>query len=43
MRRAGIVRDATYLVRPDGYIALAESSASTGPALAAYLASRHLR
>ena len=36
MRPAGIVRDATYLVRPDGYVALAGSPGS-GATLAAYL------
>lgn len=36
MRRAGILRDAAYLVRPDGYVALAGSPA-TGGELAAFL------
>jgi 2-polyprenyl-6-methoxyphenol hydroxylase-like FAD-dependent oxidoreductase len=41
MRPAGIVRDALYLVRPDGYVALAGSPGS-GAALAAYLDARQL-
>jgi hypothetical protein len=27
MRRAGLQKDALYLVRPDGYVALADASA----------------
>ncbi len=42
MGRVGIVRNAMYLVRPDGYIALA-AVAADGAALAAYLDSRRLR
>ena len=41
MRRVGIVRDAMYLVRPDGYVALAGAPGS-GVALAAYLDTRQL-
>jgi 2-polyprenyl-6-methoxyphenol hydroxylase-like FAD-dependent oxidoreductase len=41
MRTAGIVRDAVYLVRPDGYIALAGTPES-GAALAEYLDARQL-
>jgi hypothetical protein len=41
MRRTGIIRDAMYLIRPDGYIALAGSPGSGG-ALAAYLDARQL-
>jgi 2-polyprenyl-6-methoxyphenol hydroxylase-like FAD-dependent oxidoreductase len=41
MRRTGIVRDAMYLVRPDGYIALA-GSPGRGDALTAYLDARQL-
>jgi 2-polyprenyl-6-methoxyphenol hydroxylase-like FAD-dependent oxidoreductase len=41
MHRAGIVRDAMYLVRPDGYVGLAASPASAA-ALAAYLDARQL-
>jgi hypothetical protein len=29
MRNAGLMRDAVYLVRPDGYVALADAAAST--------------
>jgi 2-polyprenyl-6-methoxyphenol hydroxylase-like FAD-dependent oxidoreductase len=36
MRRTGFKRDAAYLVRPDGYVALAEPNASTA-AIAAYM------
>ena len=36
MRRAGLRRDAVHLVRPDGYIALADAT-GTGKALTAYL------
>ncbi|HEX4153593.1 MAG TPA: FAD-dependent monooxygenase [Steroidobacteraceae bacterium] len=41
MRRARIVRDALYLVRPDGYVALAQAPASAD-ALAEYLDTRNL-
>lgn len=41
MRRAGIVRDAMYLVRPDGYVGLAAAPAGI-EALAAYWAARTL-
>ena len=41
MRPAGIVRDALYLVRPDGYVALAGSPGS-GATLSAYLDARNL-
>lgn len=37
--RAGLARDATYLLRPDGYVALADPAASVA-ALADYFASR---
>jgi aryl-alcohol dehydrogenase-like predicted oxidoreductase/2-polyprenyl-6-methoxyphenol hydroxylase-like FAD-dependent oxidoreductase len=40
--RAGLARDALYLVRPDGYIALADASASVAQ-LERYLGSRGLR
>ena len=33
---AGLHRDAAYLVRPDGYVALATAGAGSGPALSAY-------
>jgi hypothetical protein len=36
MRKAGVKRDALYLVRPDGYVALAEPRADA-ERLAAYL------
>jgi 2-polyprenyl-6-methoxyphenol hydroxylase-like FAD-dependent oxidoreductase len=42
MRRTGLRRDAVYLVRPDGYIALADSAGSA-KALTAYLDVRKLR
>jgi hypothetical protein len=42
MGRAGLRRDAVYLVRPDGYIALADSAGSA-KALAAYLDVRKLK
>ena len=38
MRRAGLERDALYLVRPDGYVALA--SVGGGEALRGYFARR---
>jgi 2-polyprenyl-6-methoxyphenol hydroxylase-like FAD-dependent oxidoreductase len=41
MLRAGIVREAMYLVRPDGYVALA-GSPGTRDMLAAYLDAHHL-
>jgi 2-polyprenyl-6-methoxyphenol hydroxylase-like FAD-dependent oxidoreductase len=40
-RRAGLARDAMYLVRPDGYVALADRDGS-GAGLAAYLDARGL-
>jgi len=42
MRRIGLRRDAVYLVRPDGYIALADSAGSA-KALTAYLDVRELK
>jgi hypothetical protein len=41
MGRAGLRRNAVYLVRPDGYVALADTDRS-GAAIAAYLAARTL-
>jgi hypothetical protein len=41
MGRAGLRRNAAYLVRPDGYVALADAEGS-GAAIAAYLAARKL-
>lgn len=38
-RRAGLARDALYLIRPDGYVALADAEADPGT-LRAYLAER---
>jgi hypothetical protein len=35
-RRAGLKRDAVYLVRPDGYVGLADADADAGK-LASYL------
>jgi 2-polyprenyl-6-methoxyphenol hydroxylase-like FAD-dependent oxidoreductase len=42
LRTSGLKRDAVYLVRPDGYVALAEPRAEAG-ALAAYLDARGLK
>jgi 2-polyprenyl-6-methoxyphenol hydroxylase-like FAD-dependent oxidoreductase len=42
MRRAGFKRDAVYLVRPDGYVAYADASASTA-AIAGYLNERKIK
>jgi hypothetical protein len=42
MRRTGLRRDAVYLVRPDGYIALADAAGSA-KVLATYLDVRKLR
>lgn len=42
MRRTGLRRDAVYLVRPDGYIALADSAGSV-KALTTYLEGRKLK
>jgi 2-polyprenyl-6-methoxyphenol hydroxylase-like FAD-dependent oxidoreductase len=42
MQRVGLVRDALYLVRPDGYVALADRSA-TAVRLRSYLDARNLR
>lgn len=41
MRSAGLKRNAVYLVRPDGYVGLADAGASTA-AIAKYLSERHL-
>ena len=41
MRRAGLRRNAAYLVRPDGYVALADSEGSS-TAIASYLDARKL-
>jgi hypothetical protein len=40
-RRTGLRRNAVYLVRPDGYVALADREGSAG-AVASYLDSRKL-
>ena len=42
MQRAGLRRDALYLLRPDGYVALA-SPEQSAPALTAYLRERAIR
>jgi 2-polyprenyl-6-methoxyphenol hydroxylase-like FAD-dependent oxidoreductase len=42
MERAGLARDASYLVRPDGYVALADRTARAG-ILQGYLDARRLR
>lgn len=41
MSRAGFARNAVYLVRPDGYVALAQPEGS-GPAVASYLDARKI-
>ena len=42
MRQAGLARNAAYLVRPDGYVALADPAASA-ITLQTYLDARGLR
>ena len=42
MGRAGLHRNGVYLVRPDGYVALAEADPSTSP-LASYLDAHGIR
>jgi hypothetical protein len=42
MRRAGLRRDALYLIRPDGYIGLADSAGSA-TAIGTYLSEKSLR
>jgi hypothetical protein len=42
MRRTGLWRNAAYLVRPDGYVGLADSVASTA-AVTSYLDARGIR
>jgi 2-polyprenyl-6-methoxyphenol hydroxylase-like FAD-dependent oxidoreductase len=42
VKRAGLQRDAAYLVRPDGYVALANAEASAA-AIAAYLNKRKIK
>ena len=41
MGRAGLLRDALYLVRPDGYVALADPAGSAW-AVSSYLDARKL-
>jgi hypothetical protein len=41
MKRAGLRRNAAYLVRPDGYVALADAAGSAA-AVASYLDARQL-
>jgi hypothetical protein len=41
MNRAGLKRNAAYLVRPDGYVALADPAGSA-TAVASYLDARNL-
>jgi hypothetical protein len=41
MSRTGLRRDAVYLVRPDGYVALADSEGSA-KAITSYLTARNL-
>ncbi len=40
--RAGVERDASYLVRPDGYVALALGSTEPGDVLTRFVEGRHL-
>jgi 2-polyprenyl-6-methoxyphenol hydroxylase-like FAD-dependent oxidoreductase len=42
MRKAGLKRDAVYLVRPDGYVAFADASASAA-GIAGYLSERKIK
>jgi hypothetical protein len=42
MSRAGLQRNAVYLVRPDGYVASADAE-GTGAAIPSYLDARRLR
>jgi hypothetical protein len=42
MKEAGLLRDAVYLIRPDGYLGLADAKGSA-PAIDAYLSERNLR
>ena len=42
MRRTGLWRNAAYLVRPDGYVGLADAVASTA-AITTYLDARGIR
>jgi hypothetical protein len=41
-QKAGLARNALYLMRPDGYVALA-SPVATSEALARYLTARRIR
>ena len=41
MRRTGVKRNAAYLIRPDGYIGVADSGGSAA-AIAAYLSEKNL-
>lgn len=42
MKQAGLLRDAVYLIRPDGYVGLADAKGSVS-AIGAYLSERNLR
>ena len=42
-RQAGLQKDALYLIRPDGYVALAADNASAASALTDYQARHDLR
>lgn len=42
MKRAGLGRDALYLVRPDGYVAFADAHHTGGEGLATYVAALHI-
>jgi len=40
MKKAGLSRDATYLIRPDGYVALAKVKGDSSPAIVSFLEAR---
>ena len=42
MKQAGLLRDAVYLIRPDGYLGLADVKGSVS-AIDAYLSEKNLR
>ena len=42
MRRAGLLRNAVYLIRPDGYVGLADAGGSAS-VISGYLSEKKLR